>query len=384
MNGGQYAHSAALGPETVWAPKKTCLEAVNLERARSVQQLLSGGFTGSSGVVTGTVRVASSIEEAERRLQPGDILVVANTTNLWERLLGLAAGVITDIGEVGSHTAIVIREQRKPTLVDAPSATVVLREYDNQTVTLDATQRMVFLGEVPPDWISTPGNLQPTYGTLDQETEEESWSEATLTGQTYLGADGRRWIGKPRHPVSRFMQEIYRSCHKWMGERLSIPVTAEIQDGIHRMDFHELFRWRLKVRTMTLEDLEQLHRERLSAVKAYLDASDSIELTPDALLRWIELFIRMNAFMALAYIIYYKATEGLLEHEMAGKRTPEPYYSQVRPSMCALIGETEATHELRGYKALLDEARDDDALRQEVQRVDEVDIVYRLRRAKPE
>ncbi len=88
-------------PETAWGEQTCPLIAVDLDRACNLSRLSAGGFTGSPGVAFGKLCVAGSLEEAERRVRPGDILVVANTTNLWERILGLCSGAITDIGSPG-------------------------------------------------------------------------------------------------------------------------------------------------------------------------------------------------------------------------------------------------------------------------------------------
>jgi phosphohistidine swiveling domain-containing protein len=369
-------------PETVWARRTSHSAAVDLRRATSMSRIIEGGFTGCGGVATGPARVVASLQDAERRVQSGDILVVANTTNLWERVLGLVAGAITDIGGPGCHTATVMREQGKPALVGIPNATSTLSGYDNQTITLDATQRIVFLGDVPRDWRYTADGSDPIYGELDSETEEESWNEASRTGQTHVDGSGRRWIGKPKHPVGKFMQEVYLECHKWVGERLAAPVSAEIHDRVHRMDFHELYQWRLKLRMMSLEDMEQLHRERLATAEAYLDSSIRFDCSPDSFLEWLKHFIRMNGFMGLSYQIH-KVAEGLLDHELARKRLPEPYHSEARPAMGALLGETEATRELRGYTSLLDDARSNRSLVRELVRSAESGDLAQLRRKHP-
>ncbi len=347
-------------PETAWGEETCSLVAVSLDRACSRSRWFLGGFTASPGVADGRLCVAGSLDEAEQKVWPGDILVVPNTTNLWERVLGRCAGAITEIGSPGCHTAIVMREQGKAAITGASGATGILRAYENQLVTLDATQRFVFLGQVPKDWLFQVRNLQPSYGTVDSESEDESWDEAARTGQTCAGPDGRRWIGKPKHPVGIFMQEIYRECHAHFGKRIAAPVRAEIRDAIHWVDFHDIWQWRLKIRAMTLEQLEALHGERLAAVQSYLESCNSFTLNPDAFLLWVRSFVEMNAFMGAAYSIF-KVTEGLLEQELSGLRLKEPYYSQVRPSMGALLGETEALGELRGYKEILSLSQSNDA-----------------------
>lgn len=380
-------------PETVWARHKPDLIAVDLRHAAGMQRGLEGGVTGSPGVVTGALRVVTSPgesgkQEAERRVRPGDILVVANTTNIWEGVLRQAGGAITDIGGPGSHTAVVMREWGKPALVGTHHATRVLQDYDDRVVTLDATQKIIFLDTVPSAWLYTPTDLRATHGALGEETEEQAWDQATRTGQTQTDPQGGRWIGKPNYLVSPFMQEIYLACHQWMGARLGAPVRAHIQGkpdgrGIHLVDFHDVFQWQVRLDAMTLEELEALHRERLETVSAYLHASAWFALTPDAVLEWLDQYLRMNAFMSVAYNIH-RVTERLLENALSHQQVPWPYSLQVRPAMGALLGETEATLSLRDYQALLERVRDDHQLRQVLRSAEETGVFDQLNRINPE
>jgi phosphohistidine swiveling domain-containing protein/glycogen synthase len=356
-------------PETVWAKGTTRRVAVDIAKSGGLSQIFKRGITGMTGVVTGTLRVITQqgeqgVEEADRRVKPGDIMVVANTTNIWERVLSKAGGAIADIGGPGSHTSVVMREQGKPAIVGAQNAIEILRGYDNQTVTLDATQRIVFLGEVPQDAIYVADNVQPMYGSLDRETEDESWDEANRTGQTHSIDDvGERWIGKPNYVITPFVQEIYLRAHRWAADRLGVKTALKIIDDIHVVNFHDIFGWRINMRKMNLDELEELHRERMENAKNYLAASESLELNPESVDNWIRYFVGLNAFIGIGYIVY-RVTEGLFEQELSRKQIVEPYYSQVRPAMGASIGETDATASLRDYKELLDEVRRDDTLRE--------------------
>ena len=68
---------------------------------------------------------------------------------------------------------------------------------------------------------------------------------------------------------------------------------------------------------------------------------------------------------------------------VALRRLPEPYYSEVRASMASLVGETEAGRELRSYKLLLDEAREDSRLRRALLAVAEKDNMVEFEQIAP-
>ncbi|ALG14684.1 PEP/pyruvate-binding domain-containing protein [Kibdelosporangium phytohabitans] len=87
------------------------------------------GFAGVPGVVTGTARVVSTVEEAEA-LRDGEILVTTVTNIGWTPLFPRAAAVVTDIGAPLSHAAIVARELGIPAVVGCGNATSALSTGD--------------------------------------------------------------------------------------------------------------------------------------------------------------------------------------------------------------------------------------------------------------
>jgi pyruvate,water dikinase len=74
------------------------------------------GRAGSPGVARGIARVIRSLDEADR-LAPGEILVTATTSPPWTPLFRTAAAVVTDVGGVLSHCAVVAREYMIPAVV---------------------------------------------------------------------------------------------------------------------------------------------------------------------------------------------------------------------------------------------------------------------------
>jgi len=105
------------------------------------------GLGASPGQATATARVLHGPEEFDQ-MQPGDILVAGITTPAWTPLFAMASGIVTDIGGPLSHGSIVAREYGIPAVLGTGVATRRIRS--GQTVTVDGSQGLVFLGEVQP------------------------------------------------------------------------------------------------------------------------------------------------------------------------------------------------------------------------------------------
>lgn len=93
------------------------------------------GIAASPGTVRGRVRVLS--DGASLDLEPGEVLVARVTDTGWTPLFAFAAAVVTDIGGLASHPAIVAREYGIPAVVNTGTASTQLR--DGQEVEVDGT-----------------------------------------------------------------------------------------------------------------------------------------------------------------------------------------------------------------------------------------------------
>jgi pyruvate,water dikinase len=103
------------------------------------------GQAASPGKVRAKARVIRSLEEAER-LQAGEILVTRATMPSWTPLLAMAGGVVTDVGGILSHAAIIAREYGIPAVVATRVGSEVIE--DGQLVEVDGGGGVVtVLGE---------------------------------------------------------------------------------------------------------------------------------------------------------------------------------------------------------------------------------------------
>jgi len=105
-----------------------------LAGARPSAHALVTGTPASAGRATGPVRVVRDAE-AFADLQPGEILVAPLTAPAWTPLFGIAAGVVTDVGSVAAHAAVIAREYGIPAIVGTGDAT--RRLHTGMRVTID-------------------------------------------------------------------------------------------------------------------------------------------------------------------------------------------------------------------------------------------------------
>jgi pyruvate, water dikinase len=105
--------------------------------------VLLRGLGGAPGSAAGTVRVLSSLADAEQ-LGEGEVLVTHMTAPDWVPLMRRAAAIVTDSGGMTCHAAIVSRELGIPAVVGTGEATRKLR--DGELVTVDATHGVVLEG----------------------------------------------------------------------------------------------------------------------------------------------------------------------------------------------------------------------------------------------
>lgn len=100
------------------------------------------GLAASSGRVTGVARVITDLRHADQ-IRQGDILVAPFTDPGWTPLFPLCAAIVTDLGGLLSHGAVVAREYGVPAVVNTGQATTVIRSGDR--ITVDGTEGRVYL-----------------------------------------------------------------------------------------------------------------------------------------------------------------------------------------------------------------------------------------------
>jgi len=346
-------------PETAWSKGKLRLVAVDQKKAKDFPVVLEGGISGSVGVSIGVVRIVYSPEEANQIIKSGDIMVAPNTTSVWEYSMGLAVGMITEVGGPSSHTSVVAREQGKPAIVGNPEAINALKPYEGQTVTIDSVFRRVYLGKVPEEFLFHPDKIPAVYLGLDSVTEEQHWEGATKAGQTFLGEDGQKWIGKPNETTSLFLNEIHDKSHHRIAQVAGLnPVAGRVFNGVYAVQFSDIHKWREELRTKNLEELEDMYQKGINIINHYLKVTRELKLTRASVGQWIDAFIGINGFMNITFPLN-EAVSGIREVAFSKKRIEEPYLSMAHSSLGPLFGETLVNESLKELGKLLEVLKTD-------------------------
>jgi rifampicin phosphotransferase len=99
------------------------------------------GLSVSAGTVEGRARVILDMAQAD--LEPGDILVTAHTDPSWTPLFVAITGLVTEVGGLMTHGAVIAREYGLPAVVGVEHATRLIR--DGQRIRVHGTDGYVEL-----------------------------------------------------------------------------------------------------------------------------------------------------------------------------------------------------------------------------------------------
>lgn len=102
------------------------------------------GRAASCGKVQGTVKIIFTLKDADKFNQ-GDILVTKMTEPSMVKVMIKAAGIVTDIGGVTSHAAIISRELGIPCIVATEKATEKLK--DGMNIEIDGDLGEIYLAK---------------------------------------------------------------------------------------------------------------------------------------------------------------------------------------------------------------------------------------------
>jgi pyruvate,water dikinase len=97
------------------------------------------GLPVSAGTVEGIARVVSDLADVE--LGPEDILVTAFTDPSWTPLFVSIKGLVTEVGGLMTHGAVIAREYGLPAVVGVANATKLIK--DGQRIRVHGTDGYV-------------------------------------------------------------------------------------------------------------------------------------------------------------------------------------------------------------------------------------------------
>ena len=119
-------------PETITDPFSIMLWGITTEQLQQLlipwdeKQNMLCGFAGSPGTAEGLARVVMNASELTA-VQPGEILICPITAPSWSPVFNKIAAVITDVGGMMSHAAIICREYNLPAVIGTAEATVRIK-----------------------------------------------------------------------------------------------------------------------------------------------------------------------------------------------------------------------------------------------------------------
>lgn len=129
---------------TLTPPRVLTSHGETIDGAHRRDDVPSGALAGlavSMGVVEGRARVVHDVAGA--RLRPGDVLVTTDTDPAWTPVFVAAAGLVTEVGGMMTHGAVIAREYGLPAVVGVDGATRHIR--DGQRIRVNGTDGFVEL-----------------------------------------------------------------------------------------------------------------------------------------------------------------------------------------------------------------------------------------------
>lgn len=106
--------------------------------------LILTGTAASGGVARGRAKIVHGIQDTQS-FEEGSILVTRITDPTMVMMMARSVAIVTDIGGLTSHPAIVSREMGIPCVVNTKEATTVLK--DGQEVIVDGGEGKIYLAE---------------------------------------------------------------------------------------------------------------------------------------------------------------------------------------------------------------------------------------------
>ena len=117
----------------------------NLIKVHQIGELIAKGQGIGTQSATGKVVIARNAEEALRKTEPGSILVTVSTDKDYIPAIEKAAAVITAVGGITSHAAVVGVSLGKPVIVGVENAMTLLS--DGMEVTIYAEVGVIYSGQ---------------------------------------------------------------------------------------------------------------------------------------------------------------------------------------------------------------------------------------------
>jgi pyruvate, water dikinase len=131
-------------PETIFGTKETEATKMEENQSKDLKVIVRGISAGRRGYGVGKAKVVLNLQDANRDMKKGDILVTGMTDPDFVPFMKMASAIVTDKGGITSHAAIVSRELNIPCVVGTENATQVMKT--GQEYTVDSRNGVVYEG----------------------------------------------------------------------------------------------------------------------------------------------------------------------------------------------------------------------------------------------
>lgn len=274
-------------PETVFSSQQEQLVmGIPQEITRDASILYHGGATGFPGAHSGRLVYAATPEEALATIQQGDILITHETDPIWSIIFPKLGGIIVDIGGALSHTAVVGREMRIPTILSASGATEKLFSYAGQQVTIDALNGVIYQGR-----LSLTEGLVNVF-VRDDLRRDSNNIMAWPINIDHTDGEGQ-WSCRVNEPLCTFQLQFYLEGFRFVNKRLKLnpPIETKVVDNVLYFKVVDakgptsFMRMPDVMLEWDLNQLEELFEERVQAVDHLMVAAEKFDTSPDSLLK---------------------------------------------------------------------------------------------------
>lgn len=116
----------------------------NLLKVHIVGEIVARGTGIGNKIITGKIKVVKNAQEALTKISQGDILVTHGTDKEYVPAMEKAVAIITEVGGLTSHAAIVGLSLDVPVIVGVDNAMSLLN--DNAIVTIDSNRGIIYRG----------------------------------------------------------------------------------------------------------------------------------------------------------------------------------------------------------------------------------------------
>jgi len=129
----------------IWLVQSRAITTLKISLKKTPREkIILKGIAASPGIAQGMVKLVLSPLEASK-MKDGNILVTVMTNPLYVVAIQKAKAIVTDVGGMICHAAIVARELGIPCVVGAEKATEILK--DDMEVFVDGTKGTVYLSD---------------------------------------------------------------------------------------------------------------------------------------------------------------------------------------------------------------------------------------------